>query len=261
MNPRTNHRRAGRAPSHAVAFASIAWLVACSNTSVDVLSARDAGGGTDGDAIVDATVDTSLTDVGDVSVGDVSVDASLTDAGDVAVDTRPERDVGDVPIDAGPDGDGGVACRALGAACTYAGACCSLSCRPADVQATCAPGPICTAAGGTCATNTDCCANLCESNLCTGVTPGACLPVGELCSSAAECCGGRCTAVTGGITRCIIGTSCRLRGETCAEQMECCSGVCFPDPRGVQICAETVDGAAEPSITPGPLSSRGAETE
>jgi hypothetical protein len=199
VNLRTNQRPTGRAPSLVVALVSILCGSGCSNTSVDVLTLRDAAGGgaADDDGAPDAD----------------SVDASF-------------------------DGSGGNGCLSLGANCSFAAECCSLSC-PTSADQRCATGPLCAPAGGSCASNADCCANRCESNVCLGVIPPACLPAGERCSSAAECCGALCLALDSGGTRCALSGTCRPLGETCGRHSDCCSSHCGgPDPRGVQICVE-----------------------
>jgi hypothetical protein len=270
---RTNHRRAGRALSLALS-ASMVCAAACGNTSIDVLSVRDASseGVTDvsADETVDASVDESV-DPGVDGGAEAGVDASRDGGAEAGVDASRDGSVdegvdagADGSVDAGSGGDGGAACRALGADCSYAGACCSLSCVVVSAPPSprkCGTGPLCMPAEGACADNADCCANRCESNVCIGVPMGACSPAGELCSSASKCCSARCTAVDAGESRCTIGGSCRPRGETCGDQQDCCSGLCAPDSRGVQICVEADAATFAPRVNHGPPSSCGTETE
>ncbi len=102
------------------------------------------------------------------------------------------------------------ACTARGGACATNADCCAPSvCRGGVCDVACTPSE------GPCATNADCCApGVCIAGACRS----ACVPTAGACATSADCCapnactGGRCTA-----------PMCRATGATCATDTDCCA--------------------------------------
>jgi hypothetical protein len=223
------------------------WVLvatACGNESVNVLAPRDASVEVEAkDDAADVSVD-ALPDVSREASVEVNVDV-FVDMGsiDTSMDLAIEAGPADVAVDPpGPRDGGPTGCRSPGETCTFAGACCTLSCSqvgaPRDPR-TCAAGPICVVAGDDCLDNEDCCSNRCEGRRCLGVSPDACWPAGELCTATSDCCGGICAAADAGAHRCKRLSGCRVVGEMCGTRSDCCSGRCELDDRGqVHVCIQ-----------------------
>lgn len=237
--------RAHGSPPFALLGALALMFAACGNESINVLTPRDAAADVDTtDASEDTLVDTSVDPSLDASV-DASSDPPSTVDGPALDSPTLDGTLADGPIVDGPT----AGCYGVGQSCSVAGQCCSLSCplpsRPDD-QRTCAAAPVCAPADQGCASNADCCSNLCDGNGCLAVTPPRCRPAGELCAANEDCCGARCGAGAGGLTRCALLDGCRVLGEVCVTNSECCSGRCdFDDSNKRRVClaAPSSDGA------------------
>lgn len=137
-------------------------------------------------------------------------------------------------------------CQPVGAACSFAGQCCTLAC-VAGVDGgapRCAAGPACAVAGARCTQSIDCCSNDCTAGSCVMAAavaqpagpppppPGSmCRPAGEACMHNPDCCGTECVGM-----RCELLDGCRVAGEICNADMDCCAGLCANNADGVGRC-------------------------
>jgi len=183
-----------------------------------------------GDGGSDGSMDSTVGDGGDSTVGDSSGDTTVSDTS-----VRPD----------------GAPCSAVGSACGTGSDCCTDRCVDtggADCTAgggcMCAPRPACSAGGAACSADADCCNNLCSDGFCAEL--GACGTAGEPCSTeglSGSCCSTVCLDTTGdGDPRCQFLGGCRVQDDLCSADTECCSGVCAvdgmtSDGREIRRCA------------------------
>lgn len=121
-------------------------------------------------------------------------------------------------------------CLGLGAACGFAGACCSLACAASTTADTasrsCASGPLCAPVDGACVVSNDCCSGSCAAGTCASPAGAACKAAGEFCAANGDCCGESCATASDGRTRCALLEGCRPSGEVCTSASDCCTGQC-----------------------------------
>ncbi|OGQ82113.1 MAG: hypothetical protein A2289_02400 [Deltaproteobacteria bacterium RIFOXYA12_FULL_58_15] len=118
-------------------------------------------------------------------------------------------------------------CLPDGAVCDFAGQCCSLNCD----AGLCSNAGTCNSITSSCSADSDCCSNLCATDLCQATGYG-CLAAGETCTAPAECCSYTCAN-----GQCLLYSLCRIEGEVCALDSDCCSGSCAEQAGGVLICS------------------------
>mgnify|MGYP001450429475 CR=1 FL=1 len=200
------------------------FAAACGRDEVLVLTppagARDAGV----DAALDASAD-ALAEAADAPTPDTG-DCSLLPTDQKCAD-RDECCSGLCDLD--PTGTltcrPATGCLDVGALCTHAGACCSLSCETAgDGSKRCNLG-LCASTNSTCTDDADCCGHRCDGAQCSN-SEALCAAAGESCDKNEQCCSGSCDTLATGQPRCALLQACRVRGETCVDSADCCSGRC-----------------------------------
>lgn len=135
----------------------------------------------------------------------------------------------------GDDPPDGPSCTAAGETCAADTDCCTGFCEPNAQVCARVPGQ-CGAEGAACASGPDCCSFSCVDFTCSG---SQCKSDGADCSSDGECCGGSCDSGT-----CTpLSTTCKTSGNSCTANSECCShyclnNVCDPDP---SFCRQSGD--------------------
>ena len=118
----------------------------------------------------------------------------------------------------GGGGEGG-SCHKFSDICASNADCCSNLCDPK--AHTCASSiSVCEKAGASCAAPTDCCSLVCSGGAC-GATQ--CISDTQACTASADCCSSTCGAAH---TCTPLNTSCKTAGNSCAASSQCCSGLC-----------------------------------
>ena len=87
---------------------------------------------------------------------------------------------------------------------------------PSECPSATTTASTCTAVGGTCTTNLNCCTQSCSGGVCAAI---ACTPEGAACTTAGACCSGVCTSNV-----CAALPACTAVGATCTASSQCCSG-------------------------------------
>jgi hypothetical protein len=134
-------------------------------------------------------------------------------------------------------------------------------------------GPGCMAGGLNCATDSECCSNLCDTTTHLCAQP-MCRPAGGSCTSANDCCNLNCTSGKCGTEQCVsdgqsctaggaaccsgpnacqngtcaqLGSGCHTAGNACSSNTDCCGGTCDATtktcaaPSKISFCGQTND--------------------
>lgn len=109
----------------------------------------------------------------------------------------------------------GDSCTAGGGHCNFDSDCCSDNCYSGSCQA---GGGGCTIGGGHCNFDSDCCSDNCYSGTCQAGS-SKCSDGGAHCNFDSECCSSNCYSGT-------CQAACTSTGEACTQDFECCGGNC-----------------------------------
>ena len=138
------------------------------------------------------------------------------------------------------DAGGGPTCTAGGLNCATNGECCSNLCDP--MTHLCAQ-PMCKTAGGSCANPNDCCNFDCVNGTCG---TDQCISDGQSCTAGSTpCCSGPSACQNGTCAQ--LGTGCHTAGNACSSNTDCCSGSCdmttktCAAPSTISFCGQTSD--------------------
>jgi hypothetical protein len=133
-------------------------------------------------------------------------------------------------------GDGGPACLGAGATCASNGQCCTDLC---DATSHLCVTKMCGNAGASCVNASDCCGLACVNNQCNGSMQ--CISDGQSCTSGASC----CSTICGSNNTCTALNTCKTAGNACAIDGDCCSGTCLNHqcaaPSQISYCTQVGD--------------------
>ena len=129
----------------------------------------------------------------------------------------------------GTGGGGGTGgsplCKVASAPCATDPECCSNVCGP-DGMCT-DPAGQCEVAGSSCVSGADCCSGLCVDDGSGGLTCGngfgRCEALGQSCATATDCCSLGCDGDV------CVESLCKTDGQECAGDSDCCSNDCGPE--------------------------------